>query len=93
VLDLCLPDGLGGAVLKELQGRHGGRPVWVVMSALEEDEAARQFGPLRGPFLAKPFDPCRLVDTLSGLLSDTSAAPRRMKAEPPPPARRQRKSA
>ena len=40
VLDLCLPDGLGGAVLQQLQDvPPGGHPVWVAMSALDEDEA------------------------------------------------------
>jgi len=87
VLDLCLPDGLGGAVLQQLQGvLPGGHPVWVVMSALDEDEATRRFGPLQGPFLAKPFDPYELVDTLTGLLSDASSHPGRMKAESRPPA-------
>jgi DNA-binding response OmpR family regulator len=87
VLDLCLPDGLAGAVLQQLQSvLPGGHPVWVVMSALDEDEATRRFGPLQGPFLAKPFNPCDLVDTLTGLLSDASSHPGRLKAESRPQA-------
>ena len=93
VLDLCLPDGLGSAVLRELQRHRGGHPVWVVMSALDEDEATRRFGPLQGPFLAKPFDPHELVDTLTGLLSDASSHPGRTKTESRPPAGPDRKRA
>jgi DNA-binding response OmpR family regulator len=65
VLDLGLPDGLGGKVLAKLQGiPRDCFPVWVVISALDEDEVARRYGPLGGPFLAKPFDPVRLADLL-----------------------------
>lgn len=74
VLDLCLPDGLGGDVLHRLQaaGRH---PVWVAMSALDEDEADKRFGPLQGPFLAKPFDPWDLIGLLDRLLGEDGADP------------------
>jgi len=68
VLDLGLPDNLGGDVLRRLQA-DGRPPVWVVMSALDEYEAVRRFGPLKGPFLPKPFDPwdlTRLLDRLLG---------------------------
>ena len=67
VLDLCLPDGRGGDVLHRLQAA-GRCPVWVVMSALDEDEAVRRFGPLQGPFLPKPFDPWDLIHLLDRLL-------------------------
>ena len=67
VLDLCLPDGRGGDVLQRLQVG-GRRPAWIVMSALDEDEATRRFGPLRGPFLPKPFDPMELVKLLDSLV-------------------------
>ncbi len=69
ILDLCLPDGLGGDVLARLQGT-APSPVWVAMSALDECEADRLFGPLRGPFMAKPFDPWTLINLLDQLLSD-----------------------
>ena len=68
VLDLGLPDNLGGDVLRRLQA-DGRPPVWVVMSALDGYEAVRRFGPLKGPFLPKPFDPwdlTRLLDRLLG---------------------------
>jgi DNA-binding response OmpR family regulator len=84
VLDLCLPDGLGGAVLRQLRNPSGGgHPVCVTMSALDEDEATRRFGPLQAPFLAKPFDPCRLVDTLTELLSRESPTAPCVNASPP----------
>jgi DNA-binding response OmpR family regulator len=67
ILDLCLPDGRGGDVLQRLQAG-GRRPPWIVMSALDEDEAVRRYGPLQGPFLPKPFDPWDLVRLLDRLL-------------------------
>lgn len=68
VLDLGLPDSRGGAVLAWLRrlGRSGGPP-WVVISALDREEAAKRYGPL-GSFLAKPFDPWDLVRKLDELL-------------------------
>ena len=59
VLDLGLPDRLGGAVLEWLRDRHDSRtrPNWVVVSALDEVEATRTYGPLGEHFLSKPFDP------------------------------------
>ncbi len=71
VLDLGLPDGQGSQVLEWLR-RHrdggGGGPAWVVMSAMDRQEAARQFGPVGGHFLAKPFDPWELARLLNELL-------------------------
>jgi DNA-binding response OmpR family regulator len=67
VLDLCLPDGRGGDVLRHLQ-LSGRRPPWIVMSALDEDEAVRRYGPLQGPFLPKPFVPWDLIRLLDRLL-------------------------
>ena len=69
LLDLCLPDGRAGDVLHRLQAV-GRSPVWVVMSALDEDEATRRYGPLQGPFLPKPFDPMELVCLLDRLLEE-----------------------
>ena len=68
VLDLGLPDGRGGDVLRRLQLRQSS-PVWVVMSALDEDEAIRRYGPIKGPFLPKPFDPWELMGIINGLLA------------------------
>jgi DNA-binding response OmpR family regulator len=68
VLDLGLPDRLGGAVLDRL--RHAGEepaPACVVISAFSREEATQRHGPL-GSFLAKPFDPRILVDKLDELL-------------------------
>ena len=67
VLDLCLPDGRGADVLEKLR-TNGHSPVWIAMSALDEYEAIRRFGPLKGPFLAKPFDPWDLTRLLDRLL-------------------------
>ncbi len=75
VLDLGLPDNLGGAVLERLrQGerRANGSPVWLVISALDCEDAAKRYGPLGGRFLAKPFDPWDLVRRLEELLSASS---------------------
>lgn len=71
VLDLGLPDGLGGEVLgrlHQLAGQPRGLPIWVVISALDRDEAAARYGPLGSHFMAKPFDPWDLVRTLEVLL-------------------------
>jgi DNA-binding response OmpR family regulator len=70
LLDLGLPDGLGGAVLKKLQEVSAdGYPAWLIVSALDEDEAIRRYGPLKGTFIPKPFDPWDLVKALEDLLS------------------------
>jgi two-component system, OmpR family, KDP operon response regulator KdpE len=44
VLDLGLPDGLGGAVLEWLrqpEPRAEGRPVWMIISALDQDDVVK----------------------------------------------------
>ena len=69
LLDLGLPDGLGGAVLKRLHESPDGYPTWLIVSALDKDEAIRRFGPLKGTFIPKPFDPWDLVKKLEELLS------------------------
>ena len=72
VLDLQLPNGQGGAVLEWLRcscRETVGSPVWVVISALDQDEATKRYGSLGSHFLAKPFDPWRLVAILKELLS------------------------
>jgi DNA-binding response OmpR family regulator len=68
VLDLGLPDQLGGAVLDRLR-RSCGRatPAWVVISALSREEATHRYGPV-GDFVAKPFDPYALIGKLNCLL-------------------------
>jgi len=80
LLDLGLPDGIGGAVLRRLHEARDGYPAWLIVSALDEDEAVRRYGPLKGIFIPKPFDPWELVQKLNDLLSrrDTDGP----KAEP-----------
>ncbi len=69
VLDLGLPDGLGGAVLEWLrQPEH--RPVWMITSALDQDDVVKQCGSLGRHFLAKPFNPWELVMRLEELLAE-----------------------
>ena len=72
VLDLGLPDGRGGDVLELLkrQDKEGApqRPVWVVITAQEQQEVLKRHGPLGEHFLAKPFDPWDLVRRLQTLL-------------------------
>ena len=75
VLDLQLPDSQGGAALDFLRRsaeRTTDAPVWVVISALDQEEAIKRFGPLGRHFLAKPFDPWQLVAILNTLLSAKS---------------------
>ena len=71
LLDLQLPDGQGGAVLDWLRRsneRTTDSPVWVVMSALDQETATQRFGPLGSRFLPKPFDPWELVAMLRTLI-------------------------
>ncbi len=67
VLDLGLPDNLGGEVVERLRGGlETSTPVWVVISALDAQEATSRYGQLGTHFISKPFDPWDLV----GLLKD-----------------------
>jgi DNA-binding response OmpR family regulator len=68
LLDLGLPDGLGRAVLNQLHESPDGYPAWLIVSALDEDEANRRYGPLKGTFVAKPFDPWDLIKKLEDML-------------------------
>ncbi len=71
ILDLGLPDGLGGAVLewlRQMDTGKDGRPAWVVMSAQDQNDVVKQYGPLGRLFLAKPFNPWDLVMRLQELL-------------------------
>jgi len=71
ILDLVLPDGLGGAVLQCLrQVDPTALPVRIVMSALDEREAMARYGLLGDDFFAKPFDPEQLIRTLEQRLGD-----------------------
>lgn len=74
ILDLGLPDGLGSAVLERLrrmQEMDGGAPAWMVVSAMNREDAIRLFGPLGDRFLPKPFDPWDLVAKLQELLGES----------------------
>lgn len=79
VLDLGLPDGLGGLALQRLQQlRQGSKnsPAWVTISALHREEATQRYGPLGEHFLAKPFDPWVLVRLLEKLLAERALTDR-----------------
>jgi len=76
ILDLGLPDGLGGAVLDRLRhadGGSGSHPAWVVVSAQDQNDVAKRYGTLGRHFLAKPFNPWDLVTRLQELLAETSS--------------------
>jgi DNA-binding response OmpR family regulator len=73
VLDLGLRDARGGEVLGWLRHRqsiNSSAPVWVVVSALDVQEAVRRYGPLGNHFLAKPFNPWELTGLLQQLLRE-----------------------
>jgi two-component system KDP operon response regulator KdpE len=77
ILDLQLEDRRGKAVLDRLrQADDGGFPVWVVISALDRQEATGCYGSLDNHFLTKPFDPWDLVRMLKTLLSERSSGER-----------------
>jgi hypothetical protein len=42
--------------------------VWVVISALNKDEAGTRYGPLGDHFMTESFDPWELVVTLEGFI-------------------------
>jgi two-component system KDP operon response regulator KdpE len=72
VLDLGLPDGLAGSVLdwlRQSEASPNGCPVWVVISAQDQNDVVKQYGPLGKHFLAKPFNPWDLVTRLQELLA------------------------
>ncbi|MBC8281880.1 MAG: response regulator [Chloroflexi bacterium] len=69
VLDLGLSDGDGSTVLKRLQSQLDCTPVWVCISSLDQQDAASEHGPLGEHFLGKPFDPWKLVNILTDMLS------------------------
>ena len=67
VLDLELPDGLGGRVLSQLresEPQGSSALPWVVLSAQDLEELTALYGPVGGRFLSKPFDPWHLVEIL-----------------------------
>ncbi len=69
VLDLGLPDDLGGKLLGRLQGGAASpSPVWVAISALDPQEATSRYGPLEPHFMSKPFDPWDLARLIKGQL-------------------------
>ncbi len=72
VLDLGLPDGLGGDVLQWLrqQAASPDGPAWVAISALDAEEVHRRHGAIGDHFLAKPFDPWKLVSMLRALMAE-----------------------
>jgi two-component system chemotaxis response regulator CheY len=70
ILDPGLPDGLGGAVIQRLDDLYEeeGAPIWYLLSASDEERLRQRFGDFSGPFVAKPFDPLRLVSVLASTL-------------------------
>lgn len=72
VLDLGLSDGDGSTVLKRLQRQPDRTPVWVCISSLDQEDAASEHGPLGIHFLGKPFDPWKLVNILTDMLSEAA---------------------
>jgi DNA-binding response OmpR family regulator len=78
ILDLVLPDGLGGSVLEWLrEAPPDTAAVHLVMSALERKEATGLFGELGRDFFQKPFDPWDLVRRLDQLLDSKGTRPKR----------------
>lgn len=73
VLDPGLPDSRAKEVLNcvgRFRARGNRGPAVVVMSALSKENVVQQYGPLGGPFLAKPFDPWELARLVNQLLDE-----------------------
>lgn len=76
ILDLGLPDGLGGSVLDWLRQVSGkGGPPYLVISALDRVEVKQRYGIIGENFLAKPFDPWALVGRLEEMLEGGTPPP------------------
>jgi len=77
ILDLILPDGLGGVVLDWLRRPPPHcAPAWVVISALAPREVAARHGELGENFFPKPFDPWDLIRRLNKLLQTRGPQPK-----------------
>jgi DNA-binding response OmpR family regulator len=77
ILDLGLPDERGGEVLSWLrkhQAEEDGPP-WIVVTALDEIDARKKYGPLGDYFLHKPFDPWKLLALLERLAPHSERSP------------------
>ena len=76
ILDLGLPDGLGGSVLEWLRRLSGqGAPPYLVISALDQGEVKKRYGPMGETFLPKPFDPWVLIGKLEEMLRGAGPPP------------------
>jgi len=75
VLDLGLPDGMGSAVLRRLRKVTESDEAciaWVVVSAMDRQEATAAYGPLGPNFIAKSFNPWDLATRLQELMDECS---------------------
>ncbi len=66
VLDLGLPDARAPDVLAWLHA-HDEKPPWLVISAVDRADAVRIDGAVSGRFVAKPFDPWKLLERITAL--------------------------
>lgn len=66
LLDLDLPDGRSQDVLRWLHENHE-RPPWLVISAMDRRDAVRLDEAIGERFMAKPFDPWALVDSIRAM--------------------------
>lgn len=66
VLDLGLPDARAPDVLAWLHA-HDEKPPWLVISAVDRADAVRIDGAISGRFVAKPFDPWKLLERITAL--------------------------
>ena len=66
VLDLGLPDARAPSVLAWLHA-HDEKPPWLVISAIDRADAVRIDSLIRGRFVAKPFDPWKLLERITAL--------------------------
>ena len=66
VLDLGLPDARAPDVLAWLHA-HDEKPPWLVISAVDRADAVRIDSAISGRFVAKPFDPWKLLERITAL--------------------------
>ena len=72
-LDLMMPVMDGWGVLEELHGRDDPPPVIVLSAKTADEDIVRAFELGASAYVFKPFDPCRLVETIRSILEATLA--------------------
>ena len=69
VLDLGLPDGDGGALLRKVRAQYA-LPILIISARHEDANKVELLDAGADDYLVKPFSPLELIDTVENLLND-----------------------